>query len=491
MRSDFILAIDQGTTATTALIIDRDLAVRGRASREFPQIYPKPGWVEHDAEAIWATACDVMRGAIEAADVRPTDIAAIGITNQRETTLLWERKTGRPVANAIVWQCRRTADRCDALKQQGLADWIRGKTGLVIDAYFSATKIEWLLDADPGRRARASELAAGTIDSYLIYRLTGGKVHATDSTNASRTMLLDLKRGAWDAELVELFRVPTEILPEVRASNGSFGATAGVPGLPDGIPIAGVAGDQQAALFGQVCFERGAAKCTYGTGAFLLMNTGSDPVASKHGLLTTIAWNLGGKLTYALEGSAFVAGAAVQWLRDGLGIIDASVEVEALAASVPDAGGVVFVPALTGLGAPHWRQDARGSITGITRGTRAGHIARATLDGIAFQIADVLHAMEADLGAPLRTLRVDGGAAANNLLMQIQADLLGVEIVRPALVETTALGAALLAGLSVGLWRDTRDVARAWREERRFRPAIERRVAAAALERWRDAVAKA
>ncbi|MBI3072525.1 MAG: glycerol kinase GlpK [Deltaproteobacteria bacterium] len=488
---DFILALDQGTTATTALVIDKTLTVRGRASREFPQIYPRPGWVEHNAEAIWSTTCDVMRAAIEAAHARSGEIAAIGITNQRETTVLWERATGRPVANAIVWQCRRTAERCEALKTQGLEDWIRDKTGLVLDPYFSGTKIEWLLDAEPKHRKNLAALATGTVDSYLIYRLTGGKVHATDVTNASRTLLLDIKRGAWDDELLALFNVPCEILPDVRASAGDFGRTKDVPGLPDGIPICGAAGDQQAALFGQTCFDRGSAKCTYGTGAFLLMNTGSDVVKSRSGLLSTIAWRIGRDTTYALEGSAFIAGAAVQWLRDGLGIIGTSAEVEKLAASVGDSGGVFFVPALTGLGAPYWRPDARGVITGITRGTRRAHIARATLEGIAFQIAEILLAMQADSGASLKSLRVDGGAAADNLLMQIQSDLLGVEIVRPALVETTALGAALLAGLGAGVWRDTKDVARAFREDRRFKPAMKPADAAARLKEWKAAVAKA
>jgi glycerol kinase len=488
---DFILALDQGTTATTALVIDRTLTVRGRASREFPQIYPRPGWVEHNAETIWSTTCDVMRAAIEAAHTRPGEIAAIGITNQRETTVLWDRATGRPVAPAIVWQCRRTADRCEALKKQGLEDWIRDKTGLVLDPYFSGTKIEWLLDLDPRHRKNLAGLATGTIDSYLIYRLTGGKVHATDVTNASRTLLLDIKCGAWDDELLALFNVPRELLPEVRASAGDFGRTSGVPGLPDGIPIAGVAGDQQSALFGQTCFERGSAKCTYGTGAFLLMNTGSDVVKSRSGLLSTIAWRIGKETTYALEGSAFIAGAAVQWLRDGLGIIGTSAEVEKLAASVGDSGGVFFVPALTGLGAPYWRPDARGVITGITRGTRRAHIARATLEGIAFQIAEILLAMQADSGAALKSLRVDGGASADNLLMQIQSDLLGVEIVRPALIETTALGAALLAGIGAGLWRDTKEVTRVFREDRRFKPAMKPADAAARLAAWKAAVAKA
>lgn len=485
-----IVAIDQGTTGTTVLVLDESTSVRARVTRELPQIYPRPGWVEHDPEAIWSSVTDALARALSQAGTAPGDIAGIGITNQRETTVLWERASGRPLHNAIVWQDRRTAARCSELKAKGLEDLYRSRTGLVLDPYFSGTKIAWLLDQlDPGReRSARGELACGTIDSFLIWRLTGGRAHVTDVSNASRTLLFDLHQLAWSSELATPLEVPLELMPTVCASSEIYGTTAGVPGLPDGIPVAGAAGDQQAALFGQACFTPGDAKCTYGTGAFLLVNTGDRAIQGQSGTLATVAWKIGDEVTYALEGSAFVAGAAVQWLRDGLHLIASAAEVEALARQVPDSGGVVFVPALAGLGAPHWRPDARGSITGITRGTTAAHLARATLEGIALQIADLAAAMARDLGATLTSFKADGGAAANDLLLQLQADVLALEIVRPALVETTALGAAFLAGLACGVWHDLDDTRRAWREDRRFSPSMSPSERALLLERWQEAV---
>ncbi len=486
-----VIAIDQGTTGTTVLVLDEALAVRGRGYQEFRQIYPTPGWVEHDPEDIWASVTAALGQAL--AGIAPASIAAIGITNQRETAVLWDRKTGRAAHNAIVWQDRRTADRCAELRATGKEERVRQLSGLTIDPYFSGTKVAWMLSNVDGAAAaaRAGQLAFGTIDSYLLWRLTGGAVHATDVTNASRTLLFDLHELAWSDELLELLGIPRAILPAVVGSSGTAGTTRGVPGVPDGIPIAGLAGDQQSALFGQACFAPGDAKCTYGTGAFTLMNTGDRPVASRHGLLTTVAWKLAtGELRYALEGSAFIAGAAVQWLRDGLQFFASAAEVEALARSVPDSGGVIVVPAFAGLGAPHWRPDARGSITGLTRGTTRAHIARATLEGIALQNVDILRAMERDSGRALTTLRVDGGAAANDLLMQVQSDVLGVEIARPALVETTALGAAFLAGLGTGVWRDQAQVAQTWREDRRFTPSEDRVWVTQHLARWDSAVGK-
>ncbi|HWU89400.1 MAG TPA: glycerol kinase GlpK [Kofleriaceae bacterium] len=486
-----VIAIDQGTTGTTVLVLDEALAVRGRGYREFRQIYPTPGWVEHDPEDIWASVLAALGQAL--AQIEPSSIAAIGITNQRETSVLWDRATGAAVHNAIVWQDRRTADRCAELRAAGKEERVKQLTGLTLDPYFSGTKLAWMLSnlSQVAAPARAGQLAFGTIDAYLLWRLSGGAVHATDATNASRTLLFDLHELAWSDELLELFGVPRAILPSVVASSGPAGVTAGVPGLPDGIPIAGLAGDQQSALFGQACFAPGDAKCTYGTGAFILMNTGDRPVASRSGLLTTVAWKLGtGELRYALEGSAFIAGAAVQWLRDGLQFFSSAAEIESLALSVPDSGGVIVVPAFAGLGAPHWRPDARGSITGLTRGTTRAHVARATLEGIALQNVDILRAMERDAGRSLTVLKVDGGAAANDLLMQFQSDVLGVEISRPALVETTALGAAFLAGLGTGVWRDQAQVTQTWREERRFRPTADRAAIAAHLARWDAAVAK-
>src|SRR3954471_3828871 len=488
-----VLAIDQGTTGTTALVLDRRLAVKGKANVEFRQIFPSPGQVEHELEDIWTSTLKAIAAALREASLKGHDVEAIGITNQRETTLLWERRAGRPLYHAIVWQDRRTAGICDALRKQGRESWIREKTGLVLDAYFSGTKLQWLLENVKGARKRAErgELCFGTVDSALLWKLTGGEVHATDVTNASRTLLMDLTTRAWDDELLALFGVPRQVLPEIRPSAGEFGRTKGVRGLPDGIPIAGIAGDQQAAMVGQACFAEGEAKCTYGTGAFLLMNAGPKPVASKSGLLSTVAWQIGDEVAYALEGSAFVAGAVVQWLRDGLGLFEKSAEVEKLAASVPDSGGVVFVPALAGLGAPHWRQDARGLVCGIDRGVTKAHLARAALEGIAFEIYELAQSMAQDIGKPMPMFRVDGGASANDLLMQFQADLLQTPIERPKMVETTALGAAFLAGLGTGLWAGVADLKSAWRAGKQFRPKMSAESREAHLSRWRTALSKA
>ena len=490
---DLLLAIDQGTTGSTALLLRADGTPLGRATREFPQHFPRPGWVEHDLEEIWQSVQGAVADVLERTGTTADRIAAIGITNQRETTVLWDRRSGEPVHRAIVWQDRRTAERCRALREAGHEPLVRERTGLVLDPYFSGTKLAWLLEQVEGVRARAErgELAFGTIDSWLLWRLSGGAVHVTDASNASRTLLYDLRAGRWDEELCELLGVPMAVLPEVRGCSERYASTRGAGVLPDGIPISGMAGDQQAALFGQACFEPGDAKCTYGTGAFLLVQTGERAVASEHGLLTTVAWRIGERTVYALEGSAFVAGAAVQWLRDGLGLIERSADVEVLARTVPDSGGVVFVPALAGLGAPHWDPDARGLLVGLTRGTTAAHLARATLEGIAFQVMELSECMAADAGAPLRTMRVDGGASANDLLMQVQADLTAVPVERPEHVESTALGAAYLAGLAEGVFADLAAVAAAHHIERRFEPAIgaaerERRRA-----RWREAVRRA
>jgi glycerol kinase len=485
-----ILALDQGTTSSRAIVFDEAGAIRGSAQQEFRQIFPQPGWVEHDATEIWATQSGVMHEALVKANVSARDIAAIGITNQRETTLVWERATGRPIANAIVWQDRRTAGLCDELREGDHEALIAAKTGLVIDAYFSGTKLKWLLDHTPDARARAArgELAFGTIDSWLIFQLTGGQVHVTDASNASRTLLFDIRRGDWDDDLLALLDIPRSVLPKVVASSGVCAET-----LLDGVrvPIAGIAGDQQAALFGQACLTPGLAKNTYGTGCFLLMNTGTNAVASQNNLLTTVAWKRGDTLDYALEGSVFIAGAVVQWLRDGLQIIRAAADIEPLAASVADNGGVYFVPAFAGLGAPHWDPYARGSIFGLTRGTTGAHLARAALESIAFQSADVLDAMQKDAGITLSELRVDGGAAANDLLMQFQADVLGVPVVRPKVLETTALGAAYLAGLAVGYWKSDRDIASNWRIDRRFEPAMPRERVAELRGKWEQAVERA
>ena len=486
----FILALDQGTTSSRAIVFDHDGSIRAVAQREFHQIYPQPGWVEHDPMEIWATQSGVMAEVLAKAGIGARDVAAVGITNQRETTLLWERSSGRPIANAIVWQDRRTAPDCDALREAGHAPLIARKTGLVIDAYFSGTKLKWLLDHVPGarKRALAGELAFGTVDSWLVWNLSGGAAHLTDASNASRTMLFDIHRGDWDEELLELLDVPRSVLPKVVASSGVCAEAAVQHGR---VPIAGIAGDQQAALFGQACLEPGLAKNTYGTGCFLLLNTGANAVASKNNLVSTVAWRRDGATQYALEGSVFIAGAVVQWLRDGLKLIRSAPEVEALAASVPDNGGVYLVPAFAGLGAPHWDAYARGSIFGLTRGATGGHIARAALESIAYQSAELVRAMESDAGIRLAELRVDGGATVNDLLMQFQADVLGVPVIRPKVAETTALGAAYLAGLAVGYWRNAADVAANWQVERRFDPAMSRDRAAALTAGWSKAVERA
>ena len=466
----YILALDQGTTSSRTIVFDQAGSVVASAQKEFRQIFPKPGWVEHDANEIWATQLATAQDVLKRAGLSASDIAAIGITNQRETTVVWDRATGVPIHHAIVWQDRRTAARCDQLKARGLTATIKRKTGLVVDAYFSGTKLEWILKNVPGARAKAKagSLAFGTIDTWLVWNLTGGRVHVTDPSNASRTMLFNLT-GDWDNELLKMLAVPRSVLPEVRSSSEVYGYTTLLGGS---IPIAGIAGDQQAALFGQACTRPGMVKNTYGTGCFMLMNTGTKPTASKNNLLTTVAWRIGNRTEYALEGSIFIAGAVVQWLRDGLGIIKSSSEVEALAAQVTDPEGVYLVPAFAGLGAPHWDQYARGLVAGVTRGTTAAHIARAALEGIAFQVSDVLRAMEADAKIKLKELRVDGGASANNLLMQFQSNLLSVPVVRPKVTETTALGAAYLAGLAVGYWKDQKQIAAQWQVDRRFTPSM-------------------
>ncbi|MDB5859237.1 MAG: glpK [Ramlibacter sp.] len=494
----YILALDQGTTSSRAIVFDREGQLVALAQREFRQIFPQPGWVEHDAREIWATQHAVALEAMEnagAGRAKPEDFAAIGITNQRETTVLWDRATGQPVANAIVWQDRRTAQRCDQLRARGHAARIQAKTGLVIDAYFSGTKLEWLLDNVPGARHRAErgELAFGTIDSWLVWNLTGGRVHATDASNASRTMLFNLRTQDWDDELLALLRVPRSVLPRVVPSSGVLGeCEASLLGAP--LPIAGMAGDQQAATFGQACFAPGMAKNTYGTGCFMLMNTGAAPVASRNRLLTTVGWQgpVGPDRTaYCLEGSVFMAGATVQWLRDGLQIIQAAQEVESLAAQVDDTGDVYLVPAFAGLGTPDWDGYARGTLVGMTRGTGRAHIARAALEAIALQSADVFAAMSRDARIPLKELRVDGGASRNNLLMQMQADFLGVTVVRPQVTETTALGAAYLAGLATGFWRDAAEISAQWKVDRRFEPRLAEPERTAKLARWREAVERA
>jgi len=485
-----ILAIDQGTTGTTALLLDERARVVGRGYAELPQHFPRPGWVEHRGEEIWATSLKAVRLALRPAGGRPDAIAAIGITNQRETTLLWDRATSRPVAPAIVWQDRRTSERCAALRRAGLEAAVSRVTGLRFDPYFSATKLEWILRNDRSlpARARRGQLAFGTVDTWLLWKLTGGRVHATDPTNASRTLLFDLRRRRWDPGLARRFGVPMALLPEVRPSAGDFGVTRGVPGLPDGIPIRGVAGDQQSALFGQGCVAAGGIKNTYGTGCFLVMHTGRTAKASRSGLLTTAACGPKGEPAYALEGSVFIAGAAIQWLRDGLGAIERAAESEAIARSVPDAGGTVLVPAFAGLGAPHWRPEARGIWTGITRGTTRAHLVRAALESIAFQTRDLVRAMERDAGARIRLLRVDGGAAANDFLMQFQADILGAAIARPPMLESTALGAAFLAGIGAGIWRRREDVPAPAKGARLFRPRLSRAARDRRVREWEDAV---
>jgi glycerol kinase len=487
----YVLALDQGTTSSRAILFGRDGRAVAMAQQEYPQLYPQPGHVEHDPEEIWSSQIAVARACLATAGVAATDVAAIGITNQRETVILWERATGKPLGNAIVWQSRVSAPICDALRADGLEDLFRRKTGLVLDAYFSGTKVKHLLDTVPGLRARAEagEIAFGTVDTFLIWRLTGGRRHVTDVSNASRTLMFDIHTLAWDDELLKILGVPRAMLPEVRASSEVYGETdAALFGAP--VPIAAAAGDQQAALFGQACFERGSAKNTYGTGCFMLLNTGDRPVPSANGLLTTVGWQIGGETTYCLEGSVFIAGAVVQWLRDGLRAITTSAEVEVLAAQVPDAGGVYLVPAFVGLGAPHWDAYARGVIVGLTRDTQIGHIARAALESMAYQTRDVLDAMRLDSGVPLAQLKVDGGASVNDGLMQFQADVLGVPVRRPVVAETTALGAAYLAGLAVGYWRDRDDVARNWALDREFTPVPQSSAYDRGYARWKKAVAR-
>ncbi|MBN2358710.1 MAG: glycerol kinase GlpK [Deltaproteobacteria bacterium] len=493
MPERFILAVDQGTTSTRLLLVDEQLRLRARRGREFRQIFPRPGWVEHDLDEIWQTTLALIPEVLAEAGIQPRQIAGIGITNQRETTGLWRRGDGKPLHHAIVWQCRRTADTCARLKQQGHEPLYRRRAGLVLDPYFSGTKLRWLLDHLDGAAlaAERGELCFGTIDSWLVYKLSGRQAHVTDVTNASRTLLMDLESLAFEPGLLEPLGIPAACLPQIRSSSEVYATTRGVAGLPDGIPIAGIAGDQQAALFGQACFQPGMAKCTYGTGAFVLINLGQRPLASQHGLLTTVAWRIGDQTTYALEGSAFIAGAAVQWLRDGLRAIRSAPEIEGLAASVDDCGEVCFVPALAGLGAPHWRPEARGILVGLSRDSTLGHVARAVLEGVALQIHDILRAMEADARQKLTELRVDGGASQNNLLMQFQADVLDVACVRPADIETTALGAACLAGLAVGMFPDLAAVQRAWRADRRFAPAMGEADRARKLAIWARAVERA
>ena len=485
----YILALDQGTTSSRAIVFDHSGNAVSVAQKEFTQYFPKPGWVEHDPMEIWSSQIGVAQEAISALRLSRDEIAAIGITNQRETTIVWDAATGEPVHNAIVWQDRRTAEYCDSLKEKGLTRMIREKTGLIIDAYFSGTKIRWILENVPGARERAEkgELRFGTVDSWLVWNLTGGKVHVTDVSNASRTMLFNINTLQWDQELLDLLDIPISMMPQVRSSSEVYGKTSGDV-FAEGVPVAGMAGDQQAALFGQMCTEPGSVKNTYGTGCFMLMNTGTEPIMSKNNLLTTIAWKIGDTVNYALEGSIFVGGSVVQWLRDGLGIIKSSSEVEELAMTVPDNGGVYFVPALTGMGAPWWDQYAKGGIHGITRGTTAGHIARAALEGIAFQTMDIVGAMEKDAGVRLSELKVDGGASRDNLLMQFQADILGADVIRPQVTETTAKGACYLAGLAVGFWDSVAEIKSQWLAERVFHPEAPEGKVNALKEGWSDAI---
>jgi glycerol kinase len=492
-KAKHVLAIDQGTTGTHVTILDARLQVAGRAYREFTQHFPKPSWVEHDLEEIWASSEFCIARALRDAGLKGKDIAAVGITNQRETTGLWHRGTGKPLGRAIVWQDRRTADICQQLKAKGVEPRVREVTGLVLDPYFSGTKLTWLFEHLKGARARAEkgEVCFGTIDTWLVYKLTGGQAHVTDVSNASRTLLMDLRSLLWDDELRSLLGVPAACLPQIRGSAEVYGVTRGMKSLPDGIPVSGMAGDQQAALFGQACFEPGESKCTYGTGAFLLMNTGDTPVRSTAGLLTTVAWRLGERTTYALEGSSFIAGAAVQWLRDGLKVIKRAPDIEALAQSVKDSGDVVFVPALAGLGAPHWRPEARGLFAGIDRSSTVAHLARAVLEGIALQIRDLADAMRHDSGRDIPAFKVDGGAAANNLLMQYQADVLDTPVVRPRNLETTSLGAAFLGGLGAGVWSSPESIRQAWKADRTFKPKMKQELRERHLAKWKRAVERA
>lgn len=491
--SRFIMAIDQGTTSSRTCIINQAGGLVAEARETFKQIFPKPGWVEHDPEDIWYSTQRSMRLALEKAKIKGSQIHAIGITNQRETVMLWDTKSGKAIHNAIVWQCRRTQDLCEKLKKNKKEKIITAKTGLVLDPYFSGTKIQWLLKNVPQAQAKAKngEIVAGTVDTFLLWKLTNGKSHKTDVSNASRTMLMNIHTGWWDEELLKLLQVPENILPEICPSNADFGVTQGLGFLPDGIPITGIVGDQQAALFGQACYDLGEAKCTFGTGSFLLLNTGQKAVKSKNKLLTTIAWKLKNQeMTYALEGGAFVCGAAVQWLRDGLGLFQASADIEALAKTVEDTQGVEFVPALTGLGAPHWQPEARGVICGLTRGSTKAHIARATLEAMALQNVDILVTMQKDLGKKLKGVKVDGGAAANDLLMQLQADYCGVNVVRPKNLETTALGAAFMAGLGSGLWKDIKEIKKVWAVDKEFKVKMSSKDRKARMQRWETALKK-
>lgn len=485
----YILALDQGTSSSRAIVFDEKGTTCAVAQREFRQIFPQSGWVEHDPHEIWASQASVIAEAISIMDINGLNLAGIGITNQRETTIVWDSETEEPIYNAIVWQDRRTSDYCDELKKQGLTDMIRQKTGLIIDAYFSATKIKWILDNVAGARKRAEKgkLMFGTVDTWLIWRLTRGEVHVTDVSNASRTMLFNINTLDWDQELLDLFGIPRSMMPEVKSSSEVYGHTKTTI-FAHKVPISGIAGDQQAALFGQMCTEPGMVKNTYGTGCFLLMNSGEKPILSQNNLITTVAWKIGDKVNYALEGSIFVGGSVVQWLRDGLHVINSSSEVEALASQVPDTNGVYFVPALTGLGAPWWDQYARGTITGISRGTTTAHIARAALEGIAYQTMDITAAMSRDAGVPLRELKVDGGASRNNLLMQFQADILGTKVIRPQVVETTAMGAAYLAGLAVGYWSSIDEIRKQWQVDRIFEPSWDEKQIQTAKSGWEDAV---
>ena len=485
----YIMALDAGTTSNRCILFNKAGEICSVAQKEFAQYYPRPGWVEHDANEIWATQLGVALSAMNKVGARAEDIAAIGITNQRETTIVWDKETGEPICHAIVWQCRRTSEYCDELKARGLTEKFRQKTGLIIDAYFSGTKIRWILENVPGARERAEQgkLRFGTVDSWLVWNLTGGHEHITDVSNASRTMLFNINTLEWDEELLDLLNIPASMMPQVKSSSEVYGETDLLGG---NVPVAGIAGDQQAALFGQMCTEPGSVKNTYGTGCFLLMNTGEKPIMSKNNLLATIAWKIGDKVNYALEGSIFVAGSVVQWLRDGLGIIKSSSEVETLAASVPNNGGVYMVPALTGLGAPYWDQYAKGGIFGITRGTTAAHIARAALEGIAFQTMDIVSAMEKDSGIHLGELKVDGGASRNNLMMQFQSDILGAKVIRPKVTETTALGAAYLAGLAVGFWESLDDVKKQWEADSVFTPSMDEDAVKAAKAGWADAIGR-
>lgn len=490
MAGKYVLAIDQGTTGTTVILFNRSSEMVGKVYEEFTQHYPRPGWVEHDAQEIWEGTKNLLERVFEETGVQPSQVAAIGVTNQRETVVLWDRRTGEPVTRAIVWQCRRTAGICDELRSRGLEPTFQEKTGLVLDAYFSGTKLKWIFDHYPElkQRARQGGLAFGTIDSWLIYKLTGGQVHCTDYTNAARTLLFNLRELKWDPELLEILDIPEAVLPEVRSSSEVYGHTADLGVLPAGIPIAGAAGDQQAALFGQACFEPGTVKATFGTGAFILMNTGPELIASKNGLLTTIAWGLNGRVEYALEGSVFVAGAAVQWLRDGLGIIKSAAETEALALSVPDTNGLYFVPSFVGLGAPHWNPYVRGMIMGITRGAGKAHLVRAALESIVYQTKEVVDAMVEDAAIPLTQLKVDGGASVNNFICQFLADVAQTQVQRPQVFETTALGAAYLAGLAVGFWEDQDEIRTLWRVDRKYEPQLGPEERLRLLEGWASAV---